>query len=153
MTCYKKLIFILKRIPSQFILYKDNSNLEENFHASSILKKMIVKTKGEPYKILFNSKFLTNNFMFIDIDSKTIKEGIQYCISSLYNKNFNKYYTNIKIRKNNEKIFYYLMKLAINQHQYANINKYPNAFIVYIKPLYYLQRLLYHALVVGAEYF
>ena len=64
---------MLKRIPSQFILYKDNNNLEENFHASSILNQMIAKTKGEPYKILFNSKFLTDNFMFIDIDSKKIK--------------------------------------------------------------------------------
>ena len=120
-------------LPSQFIFYKDNNNLEYNFHSCSILNQIIAKTKGEPYKISFNSKFLQENYMFIGIDSKIIKDGIQYSISSSYNKNFNKYYTNIKIRKNNENIFDQLIELATNQYKFANMNKMPNAFIIYIK--------------------
>ena len=98
---------------------------------SAVLNQMVVKTKGELFRINFTEKISRMPSMIIGIDSTMTKEGKKFVLSASFNRNFNKFYTDFKIDKENENALDYLIKQALNHFSKVNSNNLPKTVIIY----------------------
>ena len=122
-------------ITSQFMLHDENpkgGRKKQNLsYYSAVLNQMVVKVKGELFRINFTTKFSGNPSMIIGIDTTMTKEGKKYVLSASFNRFFNKFYTDYKIERNNENALNDLIKSALNYFSDANKGFLPKSVIIY----------------------
>jgi len=92
---------------------------------------MVVKLKGELFKINFTEKITNSPSMIIGIDSKMTKEGKKYVISASFNRSFNKFYTDYKIERDDESALGFLIKSALDYFHKTNYSNLPKTIIIY----------------------
>lgn len=119
----KNYLYTKKGIVSQFILYSEKKNSLGKKYYGKIISQMIVKAKGQLFNIKFPDKILNEKYVFIGIDYKIIQNKNQIALCASYNRNFNKFFTEIKTEKNGESSIEFLIKSMIEQFKYSNINK------------------------------
>ena len=69
--------------------------------------------------------------IIIGIDSTMTKEGKKFVLSASFNRNFNKFYTDFKIDRENEDALEFLIKQALNNFSKVNSNNLPKTVIIY----------------------
>ena len=120
----KNFLYTQGGITSQFMLHDENpkgGRKKQNLsYYSAVLNQMVVKVKGELFRINFTTKFSGNPSMIIGIDTTMTKEGKKYVLSASFNRFFNKFYTDYKIERNNENALNDLIKSALNYFSDAN---------------------------------
>ena len=123
-------------ITSQFMLHDENTKFgskKRNLsYYSAVLNQMVVKVKGELFRINFTEKITSSPSMIIGIDSSRTKEGKKYVISSSFNMFFNKFYTDYKTERNdNENSLRDLIKSSLDHFKKVNYNNLPKTIIIY----------------------
>ena len=131
----KNFLYTQGGLTSQFMLHDENpksGRKKQNMsYYSAVLNQMVVKTKGELFRINFTEKISGMPSMIIGIDTTMTKEGKKYVLSASFNKNFNKFYTDYKIDKENDNALEYLIKSALNHFSQVNRNNLPRTVIIY----------------------
>ena len=131
----KNFLYTQGGLTSQFMLHDENPHggrKKQNLsYYSAVLNQMVVKTKGELFRINFTEKISRMPSMIIGIDSTMTKEGKKFVLSASFNRNFNKFYTDFKIDKENENALDYLIKQALNHFSKVNSNNLPKTVIIY----------------------
>ena len=131
----KDFLYTQAGITSQFMLHDENprgGKKKQNLsYYSAVLNQMVVKEQGELFKINFSEKLTSNPFMIIGIDSTKTKDGMKYVLSASYNISFNKFYTDIKVDKENDSALIALIKSALDYFKEVNRNYKPNSIIIY----------------------
>ena len=80
---------------------------------------------------MFSEKITKEPSMIIGIDSTKTKEGMKYILSASFNRFFNKFYTDIKVDKENDSALVSLIKSAIDYFKNVNKNIKPTSIIIY----------------------
>ena len=131
----KNFLYTQGGITSQFMLHDENpkgGRKKQNLsYYSAVLNQMVVKVKGELFRINFTTKFSGNPSMIIGIDTTMTKEGKKYVLSASFNRFFNKFYTDYKIERNNENALNDLIKSALNYFSDANNGLIQKSVIIY----------------------
>ena len=131
----KNFLYTQGGLTSQFMLHDENpkgGRKKQNLsYYSAVLNQMVVKVKGELFRIKFTDKIASAPSMIIGIDTTMTKEGKKYVLSASFNRNFNKFYTDIKVEKNNENALDYLIKSALNHFSKVNKTYLPKTIIIY----------------------
>jgi len=122
-------------LTSQFMLHDENpkrGRKKQNMsYYSAVLNQMVVKSKGELFRINFTEKISKMPSMILGIDSTMTKEGKKFVLSASFNRNFNKFYTDFKIDKENESALEYLIKSALDHFSNVNNKNLPERIIIY----------------------
>ena len=91
----KNFLYTQGGLTSQFMLHDENPHggrKKQNLsYYSAVLNQMVVKTKGELFRINFTEKISRMPSMIIGIDSTMTKEGKKFVLSASFNRNFNKF--------------------------------------------------------------
>ena len=131
----KNYLYTQGGITSQCMLHDENpkgGRKKQNLsYYSAVLNQMVVKVKGELFRINFTEKISNNPSMIIGIDSTRAKEGRKYVLSASFNRSFNKFYTDFKIGKPGENALGYLIKSALEHFEKVNNNSLPKTVIIY----------------------
>jgi aubergine-like protein len=131
----KNYLYTQGGITSQCMLHDENpkgGRKKQNLsYYSAVLNQMVVKVKGELFRINFTEKISNNPSMIIGIDSTRAKEGRKYVLSASFNRSFNKFYTDFKIEKPGENSLGYLIKSALEHFEKVNNNSLPKTVIIY----------------------
>ena len=131
----KNFLYTQGGLTSQFMLHDENpkgGRKKQNLsYYSAVLNQMVVKVKGELFRINFTTKITNNPSMIIGIDTTMTKEGKKYVLSASFNRHFNKFYTDYKIERNNENAINDLIKSALNYFSNANNGNLPKSVIIY----------------------
>ena len=131
----KNFLYTQGGLTSQFMLHDENpkgGRKKQNMsYYGAVLNQMVVKSKGELFRINFTEKITKIPSMIIGIDSTMTKEGKKFVLSASYNRNFNKFYTDFKIDKENESALEYLIKSALDHFSNVNNKKLPATVIIY----------------------
>ena len=131
----KNYLYTQGGITSQCMLHDENpkgGRKKQNLsYYSAVLNQMVVKVKGELFRINFTEKISNNPSMIIGIDSTRAKEGRKYVLSASFNRSFNKFYTDFKIEKPGENALGYLIKSALEHFEKVNNNSLPKTVIIY----------------------
>ena len=131
----KNFLYTQGGLTSQFMLHDENKKggrKKQNLsYYSAVLNQMVVKVKGELFRIRFTDKIASTPSMIIGIDSTMTKEGKKYVLSASFNRNFNKFYTDFKVENNNENALDYLIKSALNHFSKVNNSYLPKTIIIY----------------------
>ena len=131
----KNYLYTQGGITSQCMLHDENpkgGRKKQNLsYYSAVLNQMVVKVKGELFRINFTEKISNNPSMIIGIDSTRAKEGRKYVLSASFNRSFNKFYTDFKIEKPGENALGYLIKSALEHFEKVNNNSLPKIVIIY----------------------
>ena len=131
----KNFLYTQGGLTSQFMLHDENpkgGKKKQNLsYYSAVLNQMVVKVKGELFRINFTTKITNNPSMIIGIDTTMTKEGKKYVLSASFNRHFNKFYTDYKIERNNENALNDLIKSALNYFSNANNGNLPKSVIIY----------------------
>ena len=117
-------------LTSQFMLHDEGRKKQNLSYYSAVLNQMVVKVKGELFRINFN-KISDTPSMIIGIDSTMTKEGKKFVLSATFNRSFNKFYTDFKVEKNNENAIGDLIKSALDYFSNVNNGHLPNVVIIY----------------------
>jgi aubergine-like protein len=122
-------------LTSQFMLHDENprgGRKKQNLsYYSAVLNQMVVKSHGELFRMDFSEKITKEPSMIIGIDSTKTKEGMKYVLSASFNRSFNRFYTDIKVDKENDSALVSLIKSAIDYFKKANSNLKPISIIIY----------------------
>ena len=131
----KNFLYTQAGLTSQFMLHDENpkgGRKKQNMsYYSAVLNQMVVKTKGELFRINFTEKISKVPSMIIGIDTTMTKEGKKFVLSASFNKNFNKFYTDFKIDKEGENALEYLIKSALDHFSKIYNNNLPRTVIIY----------------------
>ena len=131
----KNFLYTQGGLTSQFMLHDENpkgGRKKQNLsYYSAVLNQMVVKVKGELFRINFTDKISQNPSMIIGIDTTMTKEGKKYVLSASFNRSFNKFYTDYKVDKENDNALEYLIKSALNHFSNVNKNNLPKTVIIY----------------------
>ena len=131
----KDFLYTQSGLTSQFMLHDENprgGRKKQNMsYYSAVLNQMVVKSKGELFKINFPEKISKQPSMIIGIDSTRTKEGTKYVLSASFNKNFNKFYTDIKVAKKDCDGLIELLKSALDHFKKVNHDYKPTSIIIY----------------------
>ena len=131
----KDFLYTQSGLTSQFMLHDENpkgGRKKQNLsYYSAVLNQMVVKSKGELFKINFPQKITTEPSMIIGIDSSRTKEGMKYVLSASFNRNFNKFYTDMKVDKEDHKALGELLRAALDHFKSSNSEKIPTSIIIY----------------------
>ena len=131
----KDFLYTQGGLTSQFMLHDENpkgGRKKQNMsYYGAVLNQMVVKSKGELFRINFTEKITKIPSMIIGIDSTMTKEGKKFVLSASYNRNFNKFYTDFKIDKENESALEYLIKSALDHFSNVNNKNLPATVIIY----------------------
>ena len=131
----KDFLYTQGGITSQFMLHDENprgGRKKQNMsYYSAVLNQMVVKAKGELFRINFTNKISANPSMIIGIDSSRTKEGMKYVLSASCNKFFNKFYTDMKIDKEEHSALKELIKAALDHFKNKYNNHKPSTIIIY----------------------
>ena len=122
-------------ITSQFMLHDENprgGRKKQNLsYYSAVLNQMVVKSHGELFRMDFSEKITKEPSMIIGIDSTKTKDGMKYVLSASFNKSFNRFYTDIKMDKENDSALVSLIKSALDHFKNVNGNHKPTSIIIY----------------------
>ena len=133
----KDFLYTQSGLTSQFMLHDEilkGGKKKQNAHYySGVLNQMVVKSKGQLFKIDFPEKISGQYSMIIGIDSTKTKEGIKYVLSASFNKNFNQFYTDIKVDKEDHNALEELLKSALDYFKKVNGENKPLTVIIYRK--------------------
>ena len=131
----KNFLYTQGGLTSQFMLHDENpkgGRKKQNMsYYSAVLNQMVVKSKGELFRINFTEKISKMPSMILGIDSTMTKEGKKFVLSASFNRNFNKFYTDFKIDKENESALEYLIKSALDHFSNVNNKNLPGRIIIY----------------------
>ena len=131
----KDFLYTQSGLTSQFMLHDENprgGRKKQNLsYYSAVLNQMVVKSKGELFKIHFPDKISNKPSMIIGIDSTKTKDGTKYVVSASFNKNFNKFYTDMKVDKEDHTALAELLKCALDHFKKINNNYKPSSVIIY----------------------
>ena len=134
----KDYLYTVVGIASQFMLHDESQNKggspKQNMsYYSSVLNQMVVKAKGELFRIHFCNEVETGPSMIVGLDSYKTKEGNKYILSASYNRTFNRYYTDFAIAKNTseDNTLCELFRNCLNYFFKINGNHYPKYIIIY----------------------
>ena len=131
----KNYLYTQGGLTSQFMLHDENpkgGRKKQNLsYYSAVLNQMVVKAKGELFRMNFTQKITNNPSMIIGIDSTMTKEGKKYVLSATYNRNFNKFYTDFKVEKDGNNALMELIRSALNHFSKVNKNFLPSTVIIY----------------------
>ena len=131
----KNFLYTQGGLTSQFMLHDENPHggrKKQNLsYYSAVLNQMVVKCKGELFRINFSEKLTRQPSMIIGIDSTRTKDGMKYVLSSSFNKSFNKFYTDIKIDKEDHSALSDLIKSALDHFKSSNKGYKPTSIIIY----------------------
>ena len=131
----KDFLYTQAGLTSQFMLHDENprgGRKKQNLsYYSAVLNQMVVKSHGELFKMDFTEKIAKEPSMIIGIDSTRTKDGMKYVLSASFNTSFNKFYTDIKIDKENDSALVCLIKSALDHFKNVNHNLKPTSIIIY----------------------
>ena len=131
----KDFLYTQGGLTSQFMLHDENprgGRKKQNLsYYSAVLNQMVVKSHGELFRMDFSEKITKEPSMIIGIDSTRTKEGMKYVLSASFNRSFNKFYTDIKVDKENDSALVSLIKSAIDHFKNVNGNHKPTSIIIY----------------------
>ena len=131
----KNFLYTQGGLTSQFMLHDENPKggrkKQNTSYYSAVLNQMVVKSKGELFRINFTEKISKMPSMILGIDSTMTKEGKKFVLSASFNRNFNKFYTDFKIDKENESALEYLIKSALDHFSNVNNKNLPERVIIY----------------------
>ena len=131
----KDFLYTQSGLTSQFMLHDENPRggrkKQSMSYYSAVLNQMVVKSKGELFKINFPDKISNKPSMIIGIDSTKTKQGTKYVLSASFNKNFNKFYTDIKVDKEDHKALNELLTSALDHFKKINRDYKPTSVIIY----------------------
>ena len=132
----KDFLYTQAGLTSQFMLHDENprggGRKKQNLsYYSAVLNQMVVKSHGELFRMDFSEKITKEPSMIIGIDSTKTKEGMKYILSASFNRFFNKFYTDIKVDKENDSALINLIKSAIDYFKNVNKNIKPTSIIIY----------------------
>lgn len=132
----KDFLYTQAGLTSQFMLHDENprggGRKKQNLsYYSAVLNQMVVKSHGELFRMDFSEKITKEPSMIIGIDSTKTKEGMKYILSASFNRFFNKFYTDIKVDKENDSALVSLIKSAIDYFKNVNKNIKPTSIIIY----------------------
>ena len=134
----KDYLYSERGITSQFMLHDENPNRggkkKQNMsYYSGVLNQMVVKARGELFRLHFCKGIDSGPSMIIGLDSSKNKDGNKYVLSASYNRKFNKFYTdfaNAKLSPEDNTLCN-LFKNALNYFRNINNNHLPNTIIIY----------------------
>ena len=134
----KDYLYTEKGITSQFMLHDENPHKggkrKQNMsYYSAVLNQMVVKSKGELFRLHFCKSIDNGPSMIIGIDSSKIQNGNKYVISASYNRKFNKFYTDIGNSTNTEddNTLINLFKNCLDNFKKINNGHKPQNIIIY----------------------
>ena len=131
----KDFLYTQGGLTSQFMLHDENPHggkRKQNLsYYSAVLNQMVVKCKGELFRINFTEKITKQPSMIIGIDSTRTKDGMKYVLSASFNRSFNKFFTNIIIDKEDHSALYNLIKSALDHFKASNNDRKPCSIIIY----------------------
>ena len=131
----KDFLYTQSGLTSQFMLHDENpkgGKKKQNLsYYSAVLNQMVVKAKGELFRINFPEKISNHPSMIIGIDSTRTKDGMKYVLSSSFNRSYNKFYTDMKIDKEDHGALDKLLKSAIDHFRSSNKGFKPSSVIIY----------------------
>ena len=132
----KDYLYSERGITSQFMLHDENPKGKKKqslSYYSGVLNQMVVKAKGELFKIHFCDGIDSGPSMIIGLDSSKAKDGNKYVLSASYNRRFNRFYTDFAISKNcpEDRTLCDLLGNALNYFRDINKNNLPKTIIVY----------------------
>ena len=134
----KDYLYTEKGITSQFMLHDENPNKggkkKQNMsYYSAVLNQMVVKSRGELFRLHFCKNMDSGPSMIIGIDSSKISGGNKYVISASYNRKFNKFYTDIGKSSNtqDDMTLCNLFKKCLDNFKKINNGHKPNTIIIY----------------------
>ena len=131
----KDFLYTQGGLTSQFMLHDENprgGRKKQNLsYYSAVLNQMVVKSHGELFKMEFSEKITKEPSMIIGIDSTKTKDGMKYVLSASFNRNFNKFYTDFKVDKENDSALVSLIKSSLDYFKSANKNLKPTSIIIY----------------------
>lgn len=134
----KDYLYTEKGITSQVMLHDENPHKggkrKQNMsYYSAVLNQMVVKSKGELFRLHFCKSIDSGPSMIIGIDSSKIQNGNKYVISASYNRKFNKFYTDIgnSTNKEDDNILINLFKNCLDNFKKINNGHKPQNVIIY----------------------
>ena len=131
----KDFLYTQSGLTSQFMLHDENpkGRKKQNMsYYSAVLNQMVVKSRGELFKMLFPDVISRQPSMIIGIDSTKTKEGMKYVLSASFNRNFNKFFTDIKVEiRDDNTALSELLKSALDHFRSVNKNFKPSSVIIY----------------------
>ena len=133
----KDYLYTQAGLTSQFMLHDENprgGRKKQNLsYYSAVLNQMVVKSKGELFRINFSEKITKEPSMIIGIDFTRTKEGKKYVLSATFNRSFNKFFTNMKVGNKDNTALIDLIKSALDYFKKANKNFTPKSVIIYMQ--------------------
>ena len=131
----KDYLYTQAGLTSQFMLHDENprgGRKKQNLsYYSAVLNQMVVKSKGELFRINFSEKMTKQPSMIIGIDSTKTKDGMKYVLSASFNKSFNKFYTDMKVDNEDHSALCELIKSALDHFKSSNRDFKPTSIIIY----------------------
>ena len=134
----KDYLYTEKGITSQVMLHDENPHKggkrKQNMsYYSAVLNQMVVKSKGELFRLHFCKCIDSGPSMIIGIDSSKIQNGNKYVISASYNRKFNKFYTDIgnSTNKEDDNTLINLFKNCLDNFKKINNGHKPQNVIIY----------------------
>ena len=134
----KDYLYTEKGITSQVMLHDENPHKggkrKQNMsYYSAVLNQMVVKSKGELFRLHFCKSIDSGPSMIIGIDSSKISNGNKYVISASYNRKFNKFYTDIgnSTNKEDDNTLINLFKNCLDNFKKINNGHKPQNVIIY----------------------
>lgn len=134
----KDYLYTEKGITSQVMLHDENPHKggkrKQNMsYYSAVLNQMVVKSKGELFRLHFCKSIDSGPSMIIGIDSSKIQNGNKYVISASYNRKFNKFYTDIgnSTNKEDDNTLINLFKNCLDNFKKINNGHKPQNVIIY----------------------
>ena len=134
----KDYLYSERGITSQFMLHDENPNRggkkKQNMsYYSGVLNQMVVKARGELFRLHFCKSIDSGPSMIIGLDSSKSKDGNKYVLSASYNRKFNRFYTDFANAKllPEDNTLCNLFKNALNYFREINGNHLPNTIIIY----------------------
>ena len=133
----KDYLYSERGITSQFMLHDEAPNRggkkKQNMsYYSGVLNQMVVKARGELFRLQFCKGIDSGPSMIIGLDSSKAKDGNKYVLSASYNRKFNRFYTDFANAKStpDDQTLCNLLKNAINYFHSVN-NHLPATIIIY----------------------
>ena len=134
----KDYLYSERGITSQFMLHDENPNRggkkKQNMsYYSGVLNQMVVKARGELFRLHFCKGIDSGPSMIIGLDSSKTKDGNKYVLSASYNRKFNRFYTDFANAKSSpeDQTLCNLFKNALNYFKDINNNHLPKTIIIY----------------------
>ena len=134
----KDYLYSERGITSQFMLHDENPNRggkkKQNMsYYSGVLNQMVVKARGELFRLRFCKGIDSGPSMIIGLDSSKTKDGTKYVLSASYNRKFNRFYTDFANAKStpDDQTLCNLLRNALEYFRHINKEQLPSTIIMY----------------------